>query len=116
MAEKKTSRSAVDNPVPAEDIKTIQVMVNLFCRDHHHGLTPCEQCLELLEYTVERVKQCPLQEQRTTCGKCHVHCFKPSMQKKIREVMRYAGPRMLKAHPVLAAKHILKVLVKKGHK
>ncbi len=115
MVEKETSKSSVDAPVPAEEIKTIKVMVNLFCRDHHRGLTPCEQCLELLEYTVERVKQCPLQEQRTTCGQCHVHCFKPSMQKKIKEVMRYAGPRMLKAHPVLAAKHILKGLVKKGH-
>lgn len=113
MAEKEALKSSVDNLVPAEEIKTIQVMVNLFCRDHHHGSPPCEQCLELLEYTMERVKQCPLQEQRTTCGKCHVHCFKPSMQKKIREVMRYAGPRMLKTHPVLAAKHMFKVLVRK---
>jgi hypothetical protein len=35
------------------------------------------------------------------------------MQKKIKAVMRYAGPRMLKAHPILAAKHLLKALTKK---
>jgi hypothetical protein len=31
------------------------------------------------------------------------------MRERIREVMRYAGPRMLYRHPVLAGKHYLKV-------
>ena len=113
MARKGKLNSADDTSAPAEERKTISVMIAFYCRDHHHCETPCEPCRELLEYAIERVRQCPLQEKRTICGKCHIHCFKPSMQKKIKEVMRYAGPRMLKAHPVLAAKHMLKSLGKR---
>ena len=113
MTKKETLNSAVDTLAWAEERETISVMITLYCRDHHHGPPLCELCRELLEYAVERVRQCPLQEQRTTCGKCHIHCYKPSMQKKIKEVMRYAGPRMLKDHPLLAAKHMLKGLSKK---
>jgi len=94
--------------------RTIKVMVELYCRDHHDCKSPpCAACRELIEYAIARVKQCPLKEQRTTCGKCEIHCYKPVMKKQIKEVMRYAGPRMLKAHPLLAAKHILKGLRKK---
>ena len=113
MAENGASNRVTDPLVPAEEGKTIKVMISLYCRDHHQCEFPCEQCRELLEYAIERVKQCPLQEKRTTCGKCKVHCYKPSMQKKIKEVMRYAGPKMLKAHPILAAKHMLKALAKR---
>ena len=113
MAEKETPNSAVETLALAGERETIRVMIALYCHDHHHTSSPCEPCRELLEYAIERVKQCPLQEQRTTCGKCHIHCFKPSMQKKIKEVMRYAGPRMLKTHPLLAAKHMLKGLAKR---
>ncbi len=110
MTEKGMLNGAPDTLVLAEERETIGLMIALYCRAHHHCELPCEQCRELLEYAVERVKQCPLQAQRTTCGRCHIHCYKPSMQKKIKEVMRYAGPRMLKAHPLLAAKHMLKSL------
>ena len=113
MAEKRTPDSAAETLALAEERKTISVMIALYCRDHHHGSSPCEQCLELQEYAIERVKQCPLQEKRTTCGKCQIHCYKPSMQKKIKEVMRYAGPRMFKAHPILAVNHMLKTLAKR---
>jgi len=113
MVKEDTLDKFVDGNDLAEERRTIGVMIDLYCRDHHHGSHPCESCRELLEYAVERVRQCPLQEKRTTCGKCQIHCYKPSMQKKIKEVMRYAGPRMLKAHPLMAAKHMLKGLAKR---
>jgi len=98
----------------ATEGQTIKVMVELYCRDHHDCLSlPCAACNELIEYAIARVKQCPLKEGRTTCGKCEIHCYKPAMKKQIKEVMRYAGPRMLKAHPLLTAKHILKSIRKK---
>jgi len=98
----------------ATEGQTIKVMVELYCRDHHDCQSPpCAECRELIEYAIARVRQCPLQERRTTCGKCEIHCYKPVMKKQIKEVMRYAGPRMLKAHPLLTAKHILKGMIKK---
>ena len=107
----KQKKSPVAAELAAEE-KTIRVMIELFCRDHHNCKSLCDPCHELLEYAIARVKECPLQEKRTTCGQCRIHCYKPEMQKRIKEVMRYAGPRMLKAHPVLAVKHLLKGLKK----
>lgn len=93
---------------------TIKVMVKLYCRDHHNCQSPpCVACSELIDYAIAKVKQCPLKEKRTTCGKCKIHCYNPAMKKQIKEVMHYAGPRMLKSHPLLTAKHILKGIKKK---
>jgi len=36
-----------------------------------------------------------------------VHCFKPVMRDKIKAVMRYSGPRMLRTHPILAMNHFI---------
>ena len=44
---------------------------------------------------------------KPTCSKCPVHCYKPEMRDRIREVMRYAGPRMYKRHPILTFFHVL---------
>jgi hypothetical protein len=38
---------------------------------------------------------------------CPVHCYQPRMRESIREVMRYAGPRMLTRHPFLAVAHLI---------
>jgi len=38
------------------------------------------------------------------------------MKTKIREVMRYAGPRMIKHHPWMAIKHLLAGLKKNDKK
>ena len=46
-------------------------------------------------------------ETKTFCSACKVHCYRPEMREKIRAVMRWAGPRMLFVHPVLAVRHLL---------
>jgi len=40
------------------------------------------------------------------CSACKVHCYSKEMQEKIREMMKYAGPRMLFVHPLLAIRHV----------
>ncbi|MBU0944567.1 MAG: nitrous oxide-stimulated promoter family protein [Proteobacteria bacterium] len=87
---------------------TIEVMILLYCRDHHrpaHGL--CSGCTDLLHYARRRLSQCPFQGGKTSCGKCPIHCYQPKMREKIREVMRYSGPRMMLCHPLLAFMHLL---------
>lgn len=37
---------------------------------------------------------------------CPVHCYKRDMRERMRQVMRYAGPRMLWVHPVAALRHV----------
>ena len=52
-------------------------------------------------------EKCPHMETKTFCSCCKTHCYKPDMKQKIKEVMRYSGPRMLFHHPVLAVKHVI---------
>ena len=87
--------------------KTIDAMVNLYCRKHHRtGDELCPECQELHDYAMIRLSKCPFQEEKSTCGKCLVHCYKPDMKKKVAKVMRYSGPRMILHHPILALHHV----------
>lgn len=90
------------------EVKTAEAMLRRFCRDHHGGkVMLCEECRELLTYARKRLHHCPFQEHKTTCGKCPVHCYAPGKRDQIRAVMRYAGPRMLLSHPILAILHLI---------
>ena len=54
-----------------------------------------------------RLDKCPFLEGKTTCANCPVHCYKSDMREKVREVMRYSGPRMTLRHPILAVFHLI---------
>lgn len=86
-------------------------MIKKYCRGNHklkhNGNVPCEDCKQLIEYAVFRSDKCPFIETKTFCNNCKVHCYKPEMRAKIKEVMRYSGPRMLFSHPVMAISHVI---------
>lgn len=87
--------------------KMVSQMIALYCRKKHrrgHGL--CESCAKLEEYARQRSARCPFMESKTFCSSCKVHCYKPEMREKIREVMRFSGPRMMLYHPLTAMRHI----------
>jgi hypothetical protein len=96
-----------DGPRIKREKKTINAMVKLYC-SKHHGTDGklCLECSELHDYAMLRLSKCPFQENKSTCGKCLVHCYKPDMKEKVAKVMRYSGPRMLLHSPVLALHHI----------
>lgn len=87
--------------------RTIEVMVGIYCRDHHgkrDGL--CNRCSKLEEYAFARLDKCAFADAKPTCVNCPVHCYRPDMRERVREVMRYSGPRMLLRHPVLTIAHL----------
>lgn len=87
---------------------TVSEMIALYCKKHHKikdGL--CPACAELNEYARLRSDKCPFMETKTFCSNCKVHCYKPEMREKIREVMRFSGPRMIFTHPVMAIRHVI---------
>ncbi len=87
---------------------TIQVMIEMYCRDKHApGGGLCPTCQELRAYAMQRIDRCPFKSDKPTCANCTVHCYKPAMREQVREVMRYAGPRMMLEHPGLAVAHLL---------
>ncbi len=88
--------------------KTLAVMIELFCRDHHgvrNGL--CQECGDLAAYAAQRLDNCPFQDNKPTCAKCPVHCYKPARREQVRAVMRYAGPRLWWRRPILTIRHLL---------
>jgi hypothetical protein len=93
-------------PVQAEK-RTIAAMVGIYCQDRH-GTTPgtlCDACQALLGYSHDRLDGCPYGDEKPTCKVCPVHCYLPARRADMREVMRYAGPRMLRRHPWLTLLH-----------
>lgn len=97
------------HPRMARESATVRAMIRLYCFGNRHGSTRslCPSCQELQDYADQRLERCPFQEGKTTCAKCPVHCYKPEMRQRIRAVMRYAGPRMLLRHPVMAVFHLV---------
>ncbi|MBP1737682.1 MAG: Nitrous oxide-stimulated promoter [Oscillospiraceae bacterium] len=86
----------------------IAKMIRLYCRNHHGQKdTLCPQCHALTAYAEKKTNACPLMETKSFCSACTVHCYRPDMREVIRVVMRWAGPRMLFYHPVLAIRHVL---------
>lgn len=86
--------------------RTVAAMIRLYCRDHHGTETLCTDCETLLAYAMTRLEACPFGASKPTCSKCHIHCYKPEMREKVTTVMRYAGPRMIRHHPLMALRHL----------
>ena len=87
--------------------KIVSQMIKLYCCKKHGGKELCKQCAELEAYAKSRSDHCPFMEHKTFCSNCRVHCYKPEMREKIREVMRFSGPRMILYHPVSALRHVI---------
>jgi hypothetical protein len=86
--------------------QTVAAMIAMYCHAHHatNGIL-CSQCEVLMEYAYCRLDHCPHGIKKRPCGQCPASCYKVSMRTQIREVMRYAGPRMILHHPILALLH-----------
>jgi len=89
--------------------KTVGKMIHIYCAAKHGTTrTLCADCAELNRYAQRRLDKCTYGEDKPTCEKCPIHCYKPDMRMRIKEVMRFSGPRMLFHSPVLAIRHLLK--------
>lgn len=89
--------------------KTVGKMIHIYCASKHgtaHAL--CDECEKLNLYAQRRLSSCKFGDRKPTCEKCPVHCYSPQMRQKIRDVMRFAGPRMIYRYPILAIRHIIK--------
>lgn len=87
---------------------TVEKMIKLYCVKNHFPETDlCDECRELRDYARERLAKCPFKVDKPVCTNCTVHCYKPEMRERVREVMRFSGPRMIIRHPYLAVLHAI---------
>lgn len=101
----------------AREKRTISQMVALYCAGNHEaavrietahcGEAVCADCLAIDANAVQRTERCRKMDEKTSCEQCGNHCYRPVDRERIREVMRYAGPRMLGKHPLAAMRHLM---------
>lgn len=96
------------------DLKLLALFTEAYCRNHHQGpkntLTSkelpvtvpeltryhyCNDCQALLTYAIERRLRCPL-DPKPACRKCPHNCFAQPQRDKIRKVMTFSGPYLVK--------------------
>jgi hypothetical protein len=91
------------------EVRTVAAMIRIHCRARHGSTKDlCDDCAGLLAYAQQRIAQCPFGVDKPVCNKCTVHCYKPEMREQIKAVMRFAGPKMIWSHPVLAIRHLIR--------
>lgn len=94
------------------ELRTIAAMLRLWCREQHGAAAPdgdglCAPCAELFDYARQRLANCPFGTEKPTCVNCRIHCYGKRQREAVREVMRYAGPRMPLRHPWLSIAHMI---------
>ncbi|MFB0506375.1 MAG: nitrous oxide-stimulated promoter family protein [Thermodesulfobacteriota bacterium] len=97
------------------DIKVLIRFVQIFCREKHgenskkpfsplfqeiaglieNDIQLCESCSELLTYGIRKRFRCP-HNPKPMCKKCHTHCYSRNYRGKVREVMKFSGPHLIK--------------------
>ena len=96
--------------------KTLKVMIELNCRKNHRspdrGNELCPDCSRLLSYAHSRLEKCPYGGKKPACSRCRIHCYREPERTEIKAAMRFAGPRMLFRHPLLALRHLRGLLRK----
>lgn len=91
------------------DIKLIGKFVEVYC-DGKHGTTHrtsfelpadlgvrsfCDECAAFMSYAVARRIKCPLEAEKPSCKHCRIHCYGKAQREKVREIMAYAGRRLM---------------------
>ena len=96
------------HPRLARELNTAQAMALIHCREVHgtaEGL--CAACQSLMDYATRRLDRCVFGDDKPTCANCKVHCYNKENRESMRTMMRYAGPKMIYRHPVLALHHVV---------
>ena len=89
--------------------QTIKLMIDIYCKKKHGNKSGelCEECAELLEQAHKRLTYCKFGEEKSTCSRCPIHCYKKDMKEKIKDVMKFSGPRLIIYKPSEVIRHAL---------
>ena len=91
------------------DITLIGKFVEVYCAGKHgatersdfavqtHNATRklCSECSAFMTYAITKRLKCPLEAEKPSCKHCRIHCYAPQEREKIREIMSYAGRKLM---------------------
>ena len=87
----------------------MEQMSDIYCKGHKHPLDDngkCADCDLVLRYSLSRTKRCPYIEETLFCSNCPTPCYRPDMKEKVREMMKYSGPRLFFKRPITVIRHV----------
>lgn len=115
------------DPKTRADTRLLGDFTGIYCRGKHRGVersrlvsdgvtvgvygsrppVVCDQCAELLRYAEVRRASCP-KDPKPFCSTCDTHCYKTDMRERMREIMRYSGPRsMFHGYAIQGIRHLI---------
>lgn len=108
----KTQKTPKELKAWEKEKKLIPVMIKKYCHGKHgtRGENICEECKALTQYALFRLEKCPFKVNKKFCSFCKIHCYKPDMRERIKDVMKWSGPRMIFTHPVFAMGHVFQMI------
>lgn len=86
---------------------TIHRMIALYAKSCPDAVSDPEHYRSLNAYANKRLDKCVFGEAKPACKQCPVHCYQPAKREEMKQVMRWAGPRMLWRHPLLTVHHLI---------
>ena len=89
--------------------QTVCKMIELYCRHHLKQNRMPDEYQHLAEFACRRLDHCKYGEKKGACKNCPTHCYAPKEREQIREIMRWAGPRMIFYSPIDAIRHLLNI-------
>ena len=84
----------------------IGIMIDIYCLKNHKSKGLCDECQALSDYARKKLTFCRFGDEKTSCRKCWVKCYKKDMRLKMKEVMKFSGPRLLLYRPLEMIKHL----------
>jgi len=99
-----------------KDLKVLSEFIAVYCRENHgeddrepfpirddrlrkwlgeKDLVLCNDCTKLLNHGMAKLLLCPY-DPKPKCQRCETHCYAPVYREKVREVMKFSGPYMIK--------------------
>lgn len=100
--------------------KTIESMIDIYCKNKHFKkdrttkYSRCPICAEMGTYAIHKIDTCKFKSSKPVCSKCSVKCYNSEHRDNIRQVMRYAGPRIILYHPLLLVRYAYRKVLKKS--
>ncbi|WP_456478987.1 nitrous oxide-stimulated promoter family protein [Nautilia sp.] len=94
-----------------KEVETLDKFFQIYCKEKHKNrlkreyyinyknseikIEPelCEECHSLLEYAVQRLKECP-HDPKPRCRNCENPCYEKNKYKQMAKMMRFAGMRL----------------------
>jgi hypothetical protein len=92
------------------DKATVRLMVELYCIHHLTCNVVPEEYKELADYACDRLEHCKYGDAKPACKNCPIHCYAPQQRQRIREIMRWSGPRMIIYSPKALMRHLWQCL------